>query len=165
MESILSAAGQNASDIFRHILQIPLVDQTVDLSGFLVTLVRRICIIDNAHKTNAPNREQAVDILLHQFQLSGKSRLGFAEDNIKLPCLCIRQEPLELRSVAISTRIIVVAVNIVDIPALAIGILNEHSLLVLNAVAVLVLIQFVPIFFRKSAVNCYIHCFISLLQK
>ena len=79
MEAVLPPVGEDAADIFRHILQIPFVHKSIYLAGFFIAFVRCIGIIDNTNKTYTPNWKQTVNILFHQFQLSGKARLRLAK--------------------------------------------------------------------------------------
>ena len=73
MESVYTPVRQDASDIIRHILKIPFVDKPVDLPGFFVALIRGVGIVNNTDKTDAPNREQAVNVLLYQLQFACKT--------------------------------------------------------------------------------------------
>ena len=94
MKSALSAARKDASDIVGQILQIPLVDQSVDLSGFFITLIFAVCMVNNTDKPNTPERKQPVDIFFYQLQFAGKTRLRLAQDNLKFSLLCICQQTL-----------------------------------------------------------------------
>ena len=57
MKPVDSSACQDASNVVRHILQIPFVDKPIDLTGFFVALVGGIGIIHNADKADTPERE------------------------------------------------------------------------------------------------------------
>ena len=165
MEPVFSAAPQNTADIVRHILQIPLVDQTIDLAGLLITLISGVGVVNDTDEANAPDGEQTMNILFDELKLSGKPRLSFTEDDIKLMGLGICKKTLELRTVTVRSSVIIVAVNIMDIPSLTYGVLEQHCLLVLDAVAVIFFIYFVSIFFGKAAVNCYFHLSISFVME
>ena len=78
MKPVFPPVGQDAADVFRHVLQIPLIDQAVDLPGLFVALVGRIRIIYQADKADAPDREEAVDVPFHQLQLTGEAGLALA---------------------------------------------------------------------------------------
>lgn len=54
MKPVDAAVGQDASDIIRHILQIPFVHKAVDLAGFFVSLVGGIRIVHDADEADAP---------------------------------------------------------------------------------------------------------------
>ena len=73
VKPVYAPVGQDASDVIRHILKIPFVDKPVDLPGFFVALIRGVGIVNNADKTDAPNREQAVNVLLYQLQFACKT--------------------------------------------------------------------------------------------
>ena len=90
MKALFPAIGEDAANIVGHVLQIPFVYQTIDLAGFFVPLVVGIRIVHNADETDSPQREKPVYVLFHQFQLTGKAGLSFAEDDIKFMGLSIR---------------------------------------------------------------------------
>ena len=73
MKTILTSAGENTADIVGHIFQVPFIHQPVDLTGFFVSLVGGVSIVDNAHKANPPNREQTMNVLFYKLQFAGKS--------------------------------------------------------------------------------------------
>ena len=54
MKALFPAVGEDAADIIRHIFQVPLVYQAVDLAGLFVSLVVGICVVHNANKTDSP---------------------------------------------------------------------------------------------------------------
>lgn len=72
MKPVFPPVGQDAADIFRHVLQIPLIDQAVDLPGLFVALVGRIRVVHQTDKADAPDREEAVDVPFHQLQFPVK---------------------------------------------------------------------------------------------
>ena len=78
MKPVFPPVSQDAADVFRHILQIPLVHQAVDLPGLFVALVGRVRIIHQTDKADAPDREEAVDVPFHQLQLTGEAGLALA---------------------------------------------------------------------------------------
>ena len=95
MEAVLPSVGEDAADVLRHIFQIPLVHQTIDLPGLLVALVGGVGVVHDADKTDAPDREEAVDVLLYKLQLTGKAGLGLAEDDVKAMGLGIPQQAVK----------------------------------------------------------------------
>ena len=101
MESVFTSAGKNTSDILGHVLKVPFVNKTIDLSGFLIAFVVGICIINDAYKPNPPNGKKAEDVLFDQFKFTAKPRLGLAKNDIELMRLGIGEKSFELRSVAI----------------------------------------------------------------
>ncbi len=165
MESVFTSAGKNTSDILGHVLKVPFVNKTIDLSGFLIAFVVGICIINDTYKTNTPNGKKAVDVFFNQFKFSGKPRLGLTKNDIELMCLCISEKPFELRSVAIRTGIVIIAINVKQIPTLADRILHQHCFLILNTIAIVFFVCLIPIFFGKTAVDCYFHCSISFVTE
>lgn len=66
MKALFPAVGEDAADIIRHIFQVPLVYQAIDLAGFFVPLVVGISIIHNADETDSPQREKPVYVLFYQ---------------------------------------------------------------------------------------------------
>ena len=78
VKAVFPSIGENAADVFRHILQVPLVDQAVDLPGLFVALIGGVGVVHDADKADAPEREEAVDILFHQLQFAGEAGLSFA---------------------------------------------------------------------------------------
>ena len=67
----------------------------------------------NADKADAPNREQAVNVLLYKLQFACKTRLRFAENNIKLALFCVGKQSVKFRTLTVRPRVIIVAVNVV----------------------------------------------------
>ena len=157
VEPVLSPAVQNAFDALRHILQIPLVDQAVDLSGLFVALVAGVGVVRQPHKADAPAGEESVQIGLHQFQLPGKAGLAFAQDDIKATLFGVGNEPPEGGPVPVRAGVVVVAVNIIDRPALAFGILKEHGLLVLDADALVAPAGLIPVLLGEAAIEGRLH--------
>ena len=153
MKAVFAAIGENGTDIFRHVLQIPFIDQTIDLTGFLVALVRRISVVNQTDKADAPNGEKPIDILFYQFQFAGKTGLALAKNDVKLMCFGIVQQTLEFRPIPVRTGVIIIAVNVIYFPALLNGIFQQHGLLILDAVAVIRFLFLVAVFFRQSAIN------------
>ncbi len=147
VESVFPSVFQNTADVVGHILQVPLVYKSVDLSGFLVALVGGIGIVHDADKANAPNGEQTVDVLFHQFQLTGEAGLCLAEDNIEFSCFRVLQQTVELRSASVCTGVVIVAVNTVNLPPLFDGVLHQHCFLILDATGIVGFCLLVSIFF------------------
>ena len=57
VKAVLTAVGQHGTDVLGHLLQIPFVDQSIDLTGLLVAFVGGIGIVYQADKPNPPDRE------------------------------------------------------------------------------------------------------------
>ena len=137
VKAAFPAVGQHGTDIFRHILQIPFVDQPVDLAGLLVAPVGCIRVVNQTDKADPPKREQPVDVLFHQLQFTGKPGLTFAEDDIEPVRFGVIQQAGEFRAVPIGTRVIIIAVNVIYFPPLPDGIFQQHGFLIADAAAVL----------------------------
>ena len=71
------------TDIFGQVLQIPLVHQAVNLPGLLVALDLCVGVIGHRNEPDAPDGEQAVDVLLHQLHVTGEPRLALAQDDLE----------------------------------------------------------------------------------
>ena len=95
VETVLPPVGEDTTDVLRHILQIPLVHQPIDLTGLLVALVGGVGIVHDADKSNAPDREKTVDVLLYQLQLTGKAGLGLAKNDVKAVSLGVLQQAVK----------------------------------------------------------------------
>ena len=95
VKTVLPPVGEDAADVLRHILQIPLVHQSVDLPGLLVALVGGVGVVHDADKADAPNREEAVDVLFYQLQLTGKTGLCLAENDVKAVSLGVLQQAVK----------------------------------------------------------------------
>ena len=95
VKTILPPVGEDAADVLRHILQIPLVHQPVDLPGLLIALVGGVGVVHDADKADAPNREEAVDVLFYQLQLTGKAGLCLAENDVKAVSLGVLQQAVK----------------------------------------------------------------------
>ena len=80
-----------------------------------------------------------------EFKLTGKSRLRFAKDNVKLFRLRVGKQALELGTIAVRAGVIVVTVNAVKIPAHLARVVTKHRLLVLDAARIVggVLLDFI----------------------
>ncbi len=112
------------TDVFGEILQVPLIDQPVDLAGFLVAFDLGIGIVSYRDEADAPYGEQSVDVLLHQFHISGETGLGFAEDDLELLCLRCNQHPVEVRTEAVGAGVVFIAVDGVDVPSMVDGVVG-----------------------------------------
>ena len=88
---------EDHADVLRQILQIPLVDESIDLAGFFVALDLRVGVVCHGDEADAPEGEQAVDVLLHQFHIPGEPGLTLAEEDLKLLLLGRLDHPVEVR--------------------------------------------------------------------
>ena len=139
------------ADVFRQILQIPLVDEAVDLPGLLVALDLSVSIVGHRNEANAPHGKQTVDVLLHQFHVTGKTGLALAENDLKLLIFGCLDHAVEIRPQAIGTGVVLIAVDMVDIPTALHGIVDQQRLLVLDALGFRLLLIFVLL--TQSCIN------------
>ena len=77
----------------------------------------------------------------------------FAQHDVEAAPARILQQTVELGAFPVAARIIVVAVNIVYLPALLYRVPYQHGLLVLDAAAVLPGVCLVRVLLRQAAVN------------
>ena len=131
--ALLPLQIEHHADIFRQVLQIPLVHQAVDLPGLLVALDLGVGVVRHRDKPDAPDGEQAVDVLLHQLHVPGKAGLRFAEDDLEFFRLGGLDHAVEVGAVAVDSGKILIAKNRVDIPAVVDGVAGQQGLLVLDA--------------------------------
>ena len=131
------------ADVFRQVLQIPLVHQAVDLPGLLVALDLRVGVVRHRDEPDAPDGEQAVDVLLYQLHVPGKARLGFAEDDLELFLLRQGKHPVEVRAEAVGAGVVLVAVDGVDVPAVVDGVGSQQGFLVLDALGLRLVLVFI----------------------
>ena len=131
------------ADVFRQVLQIPLVYKSVDLAGFFVAFYLRVGVVGHGDEPYAPKGKQAMDVLLHQFHVPGEPGLALAEDDLKLLLLGRLDHPVEVRPQAVGTGVVLVAVDMVDVPSPLHGVVDQQGLLVLDTLGFLLLFVFV----------------------
>lgn len=124
---------EHHADVFRQILQVPLVHQAIDLAGLFVALHLGIGVVRHGDEADAPDGEQAVDVLLHQLHVTGEPGLGLAQDDLKFLLLGGLDHAVEIRAVAVDAREVLVAVDCVDVPAVVDGVVGQQGFLVLDA--------------------------------
>ena len=142
---------KNHADIFGQVLQIPLVDQAVDLPGLFVALYLRVGIVGYGDEPDAPDGKQAVDVFLHQLHIPGKAGLAFAEDNLKLFLLGRLNHPVEVGPQAVGAGVVLVAVDVVDVPPPLHCVRNKQGFLILDALGFRFV--FVLVFFAQPGIN------------
>lgn len=99
-----------------------------------------------------------MDVLLHQFHVSGEAGLRFAEDDLKLFRLGRSQHPVEVRTEAVGAGVVFVAVDGVDVPSMVDGVMGQKRLLVLDALG------FKSLFLFILLTQTYIDCTKDLLH-
>ena len=139
------------ADVLRQILQIPFVDESIDLAGFFVALDLGVGVVSHRDKTDAPDGKQAVNVLLHQLHVTGKTGLALAENDLKLLLLGRFDHLVEVRPQAVGAGIILVAVDVVDVPAALHGVADQQRFLVLDALGFRLLLIFVLL--TQSCIN------------
>lgn len=82
-------------------------------------------------------------VLLHQLHIPGKSGLAFAQDDLKFLLLGRLDHPIEIRPQAVSSGVVLIAVDMVDVPSPLHGIVDQKGFLVLDALGFLLLLVFV----------------------
>lgn len=120
------------ADVLGQVLQIPFIDKTVDLTGFFVSFYLCVSIVGHSDESDPPDGKQAVNVLLHQFHIPGEPGLAFAEEDLKLLFLGRLDHPIEVRPLAVSSRIVLIAVDVIDVPAPLHRIVDQQRFLVLN---------------------------------
>ena len=121
------------ADVFRQVLQIPLVHQAVDLPGFLVALDLGVGVVRHRDKTDTPDREQAVDVLLHQLHVTGEAGLALTEDDLEFLRFGGLDHAVKIGAAAVNARLVLIIKNRVDIPPVVGGVAGQQRLLVLDA--------------------------------
>ena len=139
------------ADVLRQILQVPLVDETVDLPGLLVALDLSVSIVGYRNEANAPHGKQTVDVLLHQFHVTGETGLALAENNLELFLLGRLDHSIKVRPQAVGAGVVLIAVDMVDIPAALHGVVDQQRLLILDALGFGLLLIFVLL--TQSCIN------------
>lgn len=131
------------ADVFRQVLQIPLVHQTVDLPGLLVALDLRVGVVRYRNEADAPDGKQTVDVLFHQLHVTRKTGLTLAQDDLEFFLLGGLDHAVEVGAVTVYPREVLVAKNRVDIPAVVDGIAGQQGLLVLDALRLGLMLVFI----------------------
>lgn len=129
MKPIFPTAVQHAADVVRHIFQIPLVHEPVDLPRFFVSFAGGVRVVNDAYEPYPPGGEQTVDVFFHQFQFTGEPRLCLAQHDIEFVLLRVPQQTVELRAPPVRACIVVVTINVENVPSLFHRILQQHRFL------------------------------------
>ena len=145
---------KHRADIGGQIFQIPLVDQAVDLAGFFVRGIVGIHMVYHRNEADAPLHELSVQILFHELHVAGETGLRFGQYHIKLMFACGLQHRIECRTVPVDAGIILIRIDLVNIKSFLNGVLEQHRLLILNALR---FTNFIFIFFAQAAINCCFH--------
>ena len=84
-----------------------------------------------------------MDVLLHQLHVPGKPGLALAENDLELLLLGCLDHPGEVRPQAVGARVVLIAIDVVDVPSPLHGVVDQQGLLVLDALGFLLLFVFV----------------------
>ena len=95
--------------------------------------------------------KQAVDVFLHQLHIPGKAGLAFAEDNLKLFLLGRLNHPVEVGPQAVGAGVVLVTVDVVDVPPPLHCVRNKQGFLILDALGFRFV--FVLVFFAQPGIN------------
>jgi len=139
------------ADIFGQILQVPLINEAVDLPGLLIAFDLCVGVVGHRDETDTPDGKQAVNVFLHQLHISGKTRLALAEDDLEPLFLGCFNHAVKVRPQAIGTGVVLIAVDMVDIPAALHGVVDQQRLLILDALGFGLLLIFVLL--TQSCIN------------
>ena len=142
---------KDQADIFGQVLQVPLVDQAVDLPSFFVALDFGVGIVGHSDKPDAPDGEQTVDVLLHQLHIPSEPGLGLAENDLELFLLGRFDHPVEVRPQAVGAGVVLVTVDVVDVPPPLHRVVDQQGFLVLDALGFRFV--FVLVFFAQPGIN------------
>lgn len=149
---------KNHADVFGEVLQVPLIDQAVDLTGFFVAFDLCVGVVGHGDEADAPDGKQAVNVLFHQLHVPGEAGLGLTEDDLELLLFRRRQHSVKVRAEAVSSGVVLVAVDGVDVPAMVNGVAGQQGFLVLNA------LRFDLVFVFILLTQAYIDCTENLLH-
>ena len=155
---------QHRPHIARQIFQIPLVDKAVDLTAFFARGVGGIHVIHHRDEPNPPLDKLAVQVFFHQLHVAGEARLRFCQNYLKPPMAGCLDHPGEVRAVAVDARIVLVAVDAVDLVSVVHRVLDQHGFLVLDALGFLCAALQVLVLFAQTAVDRGFHAHPSLVR-
>jgi len=155
-QSLFPLVVKHRADIGGQIFQIPFVDQAVDLARFFVRGIVGIHMVYHRNEADSPLHELSVQIFFHEFHVTGKTGLRFGQYHIKLMFACGLQHRIERRTVPVDAGIILIRIDLVNIKSFLNGVLEQHRLLILNALR---FANFIFIFFAQAAINCCFHDF------
>ena len=82
-------------------------------------------------------------VLLHQLHIPGKSGLAFAQDDLKFLLLGRLDHPIEIRPQAVGPGVILITIDVVDVPPPLHSVVDQQGFLVLDALGFLLLLVFV----------------------
>ena len=143
---------KNHADVLGQVFQVPLVDQAVDLPGLLVPLHLCVGVVGHSDESDAPDGKQTVDVLLYQLHVPGEPGLALAEEDLKLLLLGCLDHPAEVRPQAVSAGVVLVAVDVIDVPAPLHRIVDQQGFLVLDTLGFRFVLVFVLL--TQPCIDC-----------
>ena len=143
---------EDHSDVFGEVLQVPLIDQAIDLAGFFVAFDLRVGIVRHGDEADAPDWKQTMDVLLHQLHVPGEAGLGFAEDDLEFLSFRRSQHPVEIRAETVGPGVVLVAVDGVDVPAVVNGVAGQQRFLVLDTLGFDLMLVFILL--TQADIDC-----------
>ena len=96
-------------------------------------------------------QKQRVDVLFYQFHVAGKAGLALAEDNLELLFFRRFNHAVEVRPQTVRAGVILIAVNVVDVPPPLYGVTDEQRFLILDAFRFR--LPFVFVLLTQSCIN------------
>ena len=140
------------ADVLRQVLQVPFVDQAIDLPGFFIALDLCVGIVGHRDEADPPNGKQTVDVFFDQLHVAGKTRLCLAENDLELPVLRGLDHAVEVWTETVRAGVVLVTVDGIDVPAVVNGVVGQQGFLVLDAFGFVLL--FVFVLFAEAGIDC-----------
>ena len=94
---------EDHADVFGEVLQVPFVDQAVDLAGFFISFDLCVGVVGHGNEADAPDGKQTVNVLLYQLHVPGEAGLGFAEDDLELLRFCCGEHSVKVWAKAVGS--------------------------------------------------------------
>ena len=125
-QTFFSLVVKHRADIGGQIFQIPLVDQAIDLARFFVCSIVGVHMVNDSNEPDAPLNELSVQILFHEFHITGKTGLCLCQHHIKLMFACGLNHCIERRTVPVNAGVVLIRINLVNIKSFLNGVLDQH---------------------------------------
>ena len=101
---------QHSPHIPGQILQIPLIDKSVDLACLFACRVAGIHMVQHRDEPHAPFREQPVQIFFYQLHVTGEPRLRFCQNDLKFARPRVGQHRVEAGPRTVNAGVVLVGV-------------------------------------------------------
>ena len=92
-----------------------------------------------------------MDVLFHQFHIPGKPGLALTENHLELPLLRRLDHFAKVRSVPVSAGVVLITIDMIDIPASLQRITDQQRFLVLNALRLILMLLLILL--AQSGIN------------